>query len=107
VVSLEILREIWLGCMIAAGGLLCWWIYLAHYRAPESRKTQAPPSPASGGGAGGGGQPAELTAEAHEFPDGIQETNLPVPSALKWFYLGMAVLSIAYVLWIRFKVGSY
>ena len=95
-VALEWLREQWAWGVLILGVIHCWMVYLAHYRAAE-RRPEEPAAPDASGSAD----------EIHEFPDGIQETNLPVPSVLRVFYLFMAVWAIAYVLWIRFKIGSF
>ncbi len=88
------LRNVWLVAMLLAGAGLCWWVYLAHYRAPEGLAAHLPD---------GGGE----SHEVHEFAHGIQEQNLPVPSALWVFFLVMFLFATGYVLWMRFKVGSY
>ncbi|MBI3948438.1 MAG: hypothetical protein HY321_21170 [Armatimonadetes bacterium] len=89
-VALELVRQHWMWAMLLGGVLLTWWVYLAHYGAPE---------PDAGEGA--------EDAVGHEFPEGVRETDLPVPPALLLFFVWMALFAIGYVLWIRYGVGAF
>jgi len=68
-------------------------LYLAHYRVP-GRPEPEDPSSLNG-------------SQGHEFPGGIRETDLPVPLMLKVFYLILGMWAVAYLFWMRFRVGSY
>lgn len=94
VVALHLLQQHWLWAMLAGGVLLSWLVYLAHYGAPDSVRPDATPA-------------LDPDPETHEFADGLQEGDRPVPPVLRLFFLLMFLFAAGYVAWMRWAVLSY